>query len=975
MRPFEPPPFPFSPPTNGIDQVLEGWERDPKIWKNVVLDRWMPCSTESSIPLPEAIAPAVRYALKARGIHRLYQHQAEAFFAAQAQKDLVVATPTASGKSLCYHLPVLDALIRDPEARALYLFPTKALSRDQESSLKSYLTDAGFSGGAITYDGDTPQDARKKAREQGRIIVSNPDMVHAGILPQHPRWARLFANLKFVVVDELHIYRGVFGSHLANLLRRLFRVAAFHGASPQLICCSATIGNPAEHAARLCGREVVLVDQNGAPQGKRRILIYNPPVVNAELSVRASYVKTAVRLAVDLVRADVSTLIFGQSRNQVEVMLKYLRDALSQGSRQQGAGEWLASYRGGYLAQTRRRIEDGLREGRIKCVVATNALELGIDVGALDAVICAGYPGSISGLWQRFGRAGRRQGTSLGLMVSSSAPLDQYLAKHPGSVVEAPVEQARIDPNNTEIFVQHLKCASFELPFEQGESFGDVQAGPVGDALEYLASHGLLRTVSGRGHKTIFHWTADVYPASDVSLRNPGWDNFAIIDIESQKTIAEMDFRSAHTMLHEQAIYQHEAEQYQVEVLDFENHKAFVRSVEPDYYTTAKTRIKVTVLEQDHSDSLRIGNGPALPTGRGEINVVEKVIGFKKIKFHTHENVGYGEVNLPEMQKPTTAFWLVVPEELLRMVAAPRGVLLDGLRGWAAAMKAVAAVGLMMDPRDLAWAVVDERSIGDSPADLTGLSARRAGLPGGARLAGAPDPGHLNRLGPAALRSFEHPGGSAETADPGHLNRLGPAALRSFEHPGGSAETADPGHLNRLGPAALRSFEHPGGSAETADPGHLNRLGPAALRSFEHPGGSAETADPGHLNRLGPAALRSFEHPGGSAETADPGHLNRLGPAALRSFEPTVYLYDVVAGGVGLAQRLFEERRLLLLRADQLVRRCPCSRGCPSCIGPVVDNGPVGHHAKELSGASGEPWNAKQALLELSDKAGLSQWT
>ncbi|MGB5545095.1 MAG: DEAD/DEAH box helicase, partial [Polyangiales bacterium] len=589
--------------------------------------------------MPRALAPPLLKALQQRGICELYSHQARAFELATQGKHLVVATPTASGKSLCYNLPILQSLASDPSATALYLFPTKALARDQEEALRALMRDADLSVGAITYDGDTPNDARRAARQRAGVLLSNPDMLHAGIMPHHAGWARLFSNLKYVVIDELHSYRGVFGSHLANVIRRLQRIARFHGSSPTFLFASATIGNPSEHASRICGAPVELIDQSGAPTGQRQLVVYNPPVVNAELGIRQSYIKTAVRLTQDLVRAGVPTLVFGNSRNGVEVMLKYLRDKLA---RDQIDPSAIHAYRGGYLPQTRRRIEAALRAGEIRCVVATNALELGIDIGALDAVVCAGYPGTMAGLWQRFGRAGRRRDLSLAVLVSSSNPVDQYMARHPRQLVSAPIEHARIDPDNIEILIQHLKCAAFELPFEPDDVYGDVPDDALGEALDYLADNGVVHP-SSTSAGSIYHWASDSYPANNVSLRSASWDNFVIIDLDGNRTIAEMDWRSTHTMLHEQAIYQHEGGQYQVERLDFDNHKAFVRRVKPDYYTTAMTHSRVAVLEEDQRATVELGEVP-LDAALGDVSVIEKVVGYKKIKFHSHENVGYGEV-------------------------------------------------------------------------------------------------------------------------------------------------------------------------------------------------------------------------------------------------------------------------------------------------------------------------------------------
>ena len=750
---------------------------------------------EASIAqMPPSLAPGVVRALHQRGIRELYHHQSRAFDLASTGKHLVVATPTASGKSLCYNLPILQALASDPTATALYLFPTKALARDQEEALRGMMREADLSVGAITYDGDTPGDARRAARQRAGVLLTNPDMLHAGIMPHHTGWARLFSNLKYVVIDELHTYRGVFGSHLANVVRRLIRIARFHGSSPTFLFASATIGNPREHASRICGEPVELIDESGAPTGPRQLIVYNPPVINAELGMRQSYIKAAVRLAQDLVRAGVPTLVFGNSRNGVEVMLKYLRDRLS---RDQIDPSAIHAYRGGYLPQTRRRIEAALRAGEIRCVVATNALELGIDIGALDAVVCAGYPGTMAGLWQRFGRAGRRRDLSLAVLVSSSNPLDQYMARHPRQLVSAPIEHARIDPDNIEILLQHLKCAAFELPFEPNDAYGDVPADALGEALDYLADNGVVHPTATAAGST-YHWASDSYPANNVSLRSASWDNFVIVDLDADRTIAEMDWRSTHTMLHEQAIYQHEGGQYQVERLDFDNHKAFVRRVKPDYYTTAMTHSKVAVLEQDQSATVKLGDVP-LDAGLGDVSVIEKVVGYKKIKFHSHENVGFGEVHLPEMQKHTTAFWLMFPEEFVQSQAEPRAVVVDALRGLSKAMHLVGAVGLMIDPRDLAH-TLGSRNEDDAP----------------------PSKGR--------------------------------------------------------------------------------------------------------------------------------------GPG----FDPTIFLYDRVAGGVGLASRLFQEREALLRRARDLIESCECREGCPGCIGPDA-------------GGDDEPEAArKKVVLGLLDGVGVS---
>ena len=712
------PQAPWSEP-RGVDTVVAGWLASGTVRRCLAAERLLGESSGESAPIPKDLAPGLRHALGARGIRELYSHQADPIGAARDGRHVVVATPTASGKSLCFHLPVLEALARDPSASALFVYPTKALSRDQEHNLRELIAEAGLGVPASVYDGDTPGDARRVARDRCRVLLTNPDMLHAGILPNHARWAGFLQGLRYVVLDELHTYRGVFGSHMAHVIARLRRIARFHGADPTFVTATATIGNPREHAARLIGAspdDVELVDRSGAPRASRHFFMYNPPIVNEELGIRASSLKQAVYLTADLVRARVPTLVFGPSRNSVEVMLKYLRAKVGDVA----GPNAIMAYRGGYLPETRRAVEAGLRNGEILCVVATNALELGIDIGDLDAVVCVGYPGSVAATWQRFGRAGRRGTTSIALLVCSSDALDQYLARDPDYLLGSGAEEARIDPGNTEILVQHLKCATFEAPFRisgagarpaqpepaEGEGYLTLDSDETRAALQYLQGHGLVHE-SGGG----FHWSGEAFPANNVSLRNIGWDNFVIIDVETDQSIAELDWRAAHTMLHEQAIYQHDAEQFQVERLDYENHKAFVRKVAPDYFTTALTYRTVVVIEEDTTRAF----GPAR-IGLGHVKVEEKVTGYKKIKFFTHENAGYGDVHLPEMQLHTTSFWLTLPEAFVDRLGAPRASVVDGLRGVGRALELVSALGLMCDPRDLGQTLGDGGAPGDGAA-------------------------------------------------------------------------------------------------------------------------------------------------------------------------------------------------------------------------------------------------------------------
>ncbi len=800
---------PWSRQPRGVEAVVDAWLDQGRIRPCLALEKLLPASSGSYAPIPSALDESLVQTLHARGLKQLYSHQALAIDAALSGRHVVVATPTSSGKSLCFHLPVLDAIAKDPTKSALYLYPTKALSRDQEHNLGQFVSDAGLNIGAMVFDGDTRGDARRAVREKARIVLTNPDMLHSGILPNHGKWASLWQSLQYVVIDELHTYRGVFGSHMAHVLTRLQRIAAFHGSHPTFICATATIGNPKQHAARLIGcdeQDVTLVDRSGAPTSSRQFFLYNPPVIDEALQLRASALKHAVSLAADLIEARVPTIVFGQSRNSVEVMLKYLRDRCGSVA----GPEAIMAYRGGYLPETRRNIERGLREGEILCVVATNALELGIDIGDLDAAVCVGYPGSVASLWQRFGRAGRRGGKNIALMVCSSHALDQFLARDPEYLLEAGAEEARIDPSNPEVLIQHLKCAAFEAPFAitapgqrpaspesaEGESYAGLDVETTRDALEYLASEGLVHERAGR-----YYWAGEAYPASHVSLRNIGWDNFVIIDEGTGKSLAELDWRATHTMLHEQAIYQHDAEQYQVERLDYDNHKAYVRKVAPDYFTTALTYRDVEVIEE--FDQGPLGGAKC---GFGEVKVVEKVTGYKKIKYFTHENAGYGDVHLPEMQMHTTSFWLTLPEPLVESFGLPRASVIEGLRGAGLALETVASLALMCEPRDI------NRTLGDgydSPPFAAAASAASDEQRGSGRLPG-----------------------------------------------------------------------------------------------------------------------RNASQRGGN--------------------EPTLFLFDAIAGGVGLAKRIYQRAPELVARAEELIHSCNCRGGCPACIGPY-DPGAGGGIPKALA--------------------------
>jgi DEAD/DEAH box helicase domain-containing protein len=661
--------------------------------------RHIPAREAQFRAMPAWVRPELAAAYLAKGIEKLYTHQAASAELAHAGKNFVVVTPTASGKTLCYNLPVLNAVLENADTRALYLFPTKALAQDQLAELHDLARRLDDCFGVFTYDGDTPSDARRAIRERGHVILTNPDMLHTGILPHHTKWTRVFENLRYIVLDELHTYRGVFGSHLANVLRRLARIAEFYGSKPQFICCSATIANPGELAAQLIAEPVQVVEENGAPAAEKLFVFYNPPMVNRNLGIRRSYLNETTRVAKELLARKLQTIVFANSRLHTEVLLTYLQQANRPGP---GEAEPIRGYRGGYLPGERREIERGLRDGRIRGVVATSALELGIDIGSLDASVMAGYAGSIASTWQRAGRAGRRSGTSCAVMVASSAPLDQFIVQHPDYFFGRSPEHAYVQPDNLEILVNHLKCATFELPLGPEERFGDVD---LPGLCERLTEAGFLHRSGGN-----WHWVQEAYPADTVSLRSVTSDNFVIIDTTGgtnaeeegePEVIGEVDFSSALTTVHPKAIYLHQGQQYHVERLDFEQRKAYVKSVNVDYYTDAIRYTQVRVLEIAEEEQIA---GPAA-RAHGDVLVRSQVVGFKKIKFFTNENIGAGKLELPENEMHTTAFWITLERKLLAGLPYALSDRQNGILGLLYAMASMASLLLMCDGRDLGTAV------------------------------------------------------------------------------------------------------------------------------------------------------------------------------------------------------------------------------------------------------------------------------
>jgi DEAD/DEAH box helicase domain-containing protein len=732
--------------------------------------RRLPAREGDYVEFPPDLPTGLADALRARGVTRLYRHQAEAWRAAQDGENLLLATPTASGKSLCYLLPALAAARHG--GKSLFLFPTKALAQDQVAELIELSTAGQLGVRAATFDGDTPGDARQAIRAGGDVVVTNPDMLHQGILPHHTKWAALFENLRYVVIDEIHGYRGVFGSHVANVIRRLKRLCTFYGSDPQFILCSATIGNAVEHAEALIEAPVHAITESGAPTGEKFLLLWNPPVVNPDLGLRASARSQSVRIARIAIKAALKTLVFCGSRTQVEVITKYLKEVFD---REPRGPARIRAYRGGYLPNERRETEVAMRAGKVDGIVSTSALELGVDIGALDVVVLNGWPGSVAATWQRFGRAGRRQQASVGVLVASSEAIDQYVVQHPEYFFGANPEHARLHADQPLVLLDHVRCAAFELPFSAGERFGPVE---VDGFLDLLAEDAVVHREGER-----WEWIADSYPANAVNLRAVADGNFVVVDRTDgrQTIIAEVDYTAAALTLYEGAIHMVQSVPYQVERLDWPGRKAYVRRTFVDYYTDAIDHTKLKVLERFDASPLGAGQCET-----GEVHVVRRVSGYKKIRFHTHENIGYGPVQLPDQELQTTATWWQLPPAVLEAAWPTREQALAAFHGAGNALHCVAQLAVMAEGRDLQKCVDDA-------------------------------------------------------------------------------------------------------------------------------------------------------HPDGR-------------------FHPALYLYDAYPGGIGLSQPLYERRAELVKRARGLVAACPCTRGCPACVGPVA--APVKDEAET-------PKRAAQRLLTL----------
>lgn len=683
--------MPFSTDFDNLEEVLAKLKANTDFNRNVTIWKELPPLAAAFAPFPDFISQPLREVLVEQGITALYTHQCEALERSAAGENIVIVTPTASGKTLCYNLPTFQSILENNTARALYLFPTKALAHDQ-------LNEAGILARNLTkktgvtikinaYDGDTPISARTTIRKEANIVISNPDMLHSAILPHHTKWHALFTNLKFVVIDELHTYRGVFGSHFSNVIQRLLRICRFYQSAPLFILCSATVANPQEHAQNILRLPTTLIANSGAPRPAKTFIFYNPPIVDYNLGIRQSALAPTRKIAAALVNSGIQTIVFATSRLNVEVLTKYLRDHFSPN----GEEGKIAGYRGGYLPAVRREIEAGIRFKKIMGVVSTNALELGIDIGDLDACIICGYPGSIASSWQQAGRAGRKKSQSLAIMIARANPLDQFIIENPDYFFASSPEHCRINPANVLILLSHIKCAAFELPFTDGELFGDND---IGEILEFLSERGVLHREKG-----MWHWSADYYPAEDINLRCLSSNNVLVIDTSNesvQRSLALVDWTSALSSVHDGAIYICEGQSYFIEHLDTASLKAYARKVDVDYFTEAISQKTIRV--ENRSD-VRYAINTLIE--RGEVLVSERVIGYKKLRFYTMENLGYGELDLPSLEMRTTAYWFTIAVSALSRMPFSQGEIISGLCGIAYALRHMAAVMLMSEISDI----------------------------------------------------------------------------------------------------------------------------------------------------------------------------------------------------------------------------------------------------------------------------------
>jgi len=684
--------------------------RHSEFFKNQIVEiKGLPEREAAYRDIEGGLSESLAVALGRQGINKLYSHQATAVEHVRNGENVVIVTSTASGKTLCYTIPVIEALLDDPQSTMLFIYPTKALAQDQLRGLSEMRhEDLGIEFLAGAYDGDTPQNLRRKIRDAGNIILTNPDMLHQGVLPHHARWNRFFTHLKYVVIDEVHAYRGVFGSHLANVIRRLERICKHYGASPGFICSSATIANPKEHAERITGVDMKLVANDGSPRGAKRFVMWNPPPLETAATGgseswrvggdRRSARWEAVELLTRLVQEGVQSIAFVRTRLAAELIFKDVRDKLRPISKK--LSESIHAYRGGYLPEERRGIERRLASGEIMGVASTNALELGIDIGSLDACILVGYPGTIASLWQQAGRAGRGSEEAVVFLVGQNAPMDQYLMAHADYLFGQDPEQAVVDPDNPHIIVGHLKCAANELPISNSDS---RLLGQYGDAvLELLEEDEVVRHIDES-----WYWASSEYPAAGVNLRNIAGPVYTIQDeSEGERVIGTMDEVTALSQLHTHAVYLHGADTFFVNRLDIEQKIAFVERKDLDYYTQSVQSSEIRIDEKEDKRELFGGE-----LGFGDVTVTTSIPMFKKIRFHSRDSLGFEKLELPPQSLETVALWFVPPEDVAEAMTDKKLIVGEALIGIANVLVEVAPFFVMCDTQDIGT-VVDARNLG-----------------------------------------------------------------------------------------------------------------------------------------------------------------------------------------------------------------------------------------------------------------------
>ncbi len=813
-----------------INELVKELQRNPDFREGFVVNNYSPAQESVTNNYPSALDPLTTKVFQTSGVNALYQHQNLAISHMLKGSNVAISTGTSSGKSLCYLIPILDSLIKTKTACSLLLYPTKALCHDQKNQLSTYLetlyNKGNLSVDCGVYDGDTVRDERKRIRDTAQIVLSNPDMFNIGIMPNHTEWRRFFTNLKYVVIDEIHVYRGIFGSHFTNLIRRLKRICKLYGSHPQFILCSATLSNITEFSYKLIEEPIEIVEEDFSQKGEKHFLIYNPPFLNKELGIRRSYLQESIRILRFLRESDFQILFFARSRRNVEMIFSYLE-------KKDEPVDDIRTYRSGYLASTRRDTEIAMKKGNIQTVIATNALELGIDIGGIDIVILCGYPGTIAGTRQQSGRAGRRNKPSLTILITTSDPLEQYLAFNPDYLFKRAPEQALIEPDNPYIILSHLSSAIFELPFRIDEKYGSLSNQQLNFWLNLLQRMNKSKLSNNR-----YFWISEKYPAEEISLRMADPSQFALM--HNNRIIGKLDKQSAFWMAHPGAVYLQEGSIYVVEDLDLEKSQILLREEDPGYYTEHMTKTEVEILE-----TLKIEPTDNSIKYYGKLKVTTLITGFRKIHWTTKEILDYGKVNLPPSILLTTGYWFGLNPEIVESLK-----------------------------EDNQW--FDE-------ANYYGKN--------------------WDNVRASVLLRDENKCQACGKTEPQRLEIHHKTPFKMYRNKGQANE------LNNL--VTLCPSCHKEAEAMVKVQSGLSGL------SFI-------------LHNLAPLFLMCERSDVGVHQEAVANYADQL---------PAILFYDSVPGGIGLSEKLFYFHKDLLEETVKVIRQCECLDGCPSCTGPVAENG------------------------------------